>query len=437
MAKNLWKSYSFVIPVGAAGTTTADMLSYDGQLSRVRVDVASLLAARNANGGFEVDTAGWTVNGGTLVRSTAQHHTGAASGLLTPTGTDSIARAFAPASPVEASMSYSWSVWVYSAAGYSQVTADVDWYDASGTFLSTTIGATTAIPAATWTKLATVATTPAGAASAAGKVSVRGTPPASAALYVDDAALGRSWPAGSTWTVQRSTDAVRWATIRGGTAIPVDPGATPVDDYEFAPSVNNQYRVQVYSGAALVVTFTDSITPLIGDAVWLKHVAYPFLNRTIDIADAGDMGRRARGGVFDIVAASLPIAVTDVRGGRAYELTVATATAQEADDLDVMLGTGDVLYLQSPPQHPVPSGYYQVGDTTRSWRGANPAELALRWFTLPLTECAAPPPTVVGATTTWAAVVNRYAKWGDLVAAASTWNAVTEAIAGTGDVITG
>ncbi len=46
--------------------------------------------------------------------------------------------------------------------------------------------------------------------------------------------------------VERSTDQVRWTTVRGASAAAVTGGAlaVPVDDYEFAPDIENFYRVR-------------------------------------------------------------------------------------------------------------------------------------------------------------------------------------------------
>lgn len=211
---------------------------------------------------------------------------------------------------------------------------------------------------------------------------------------------------------------------------------TYLDDYEFVPDVDNHYRVRVYdSGGALLHTYTDHITPTLDGQVWLKDIARPFLNSTIQIASAGDITRQSRTGLLTIVGRSLPVAVTDVRGGRAYELVIETSTADEATALEVTLSTGDVMYLQSPAGYPIPTGYYSVGDLSSSWRGLPPVQQPTRWWTLPLTQCAAPDPAIVGATTTWHAVVGGYATWADLADAVDTWADVAEAIAGVGDVI--
>lgn len=63
-------------------------------------------------------------------------------------------------------------------------------------------------------------------------------------------------------TVERSTDNVRWTTVRGGVAAPVAAGALvdPVDDYEFIDGVPNYYRVRgVESGAITFVGHTNTV----------------------------------------------------------------------------------------------------------------------------------------------------------------------------------
>ncbi|MEU5939411.1 carbohydrate binding domain-containing protein [Micromonospora sp. NPDC047548] len=47
--------------------------------------------------------------------------------------------------------------------------------------------------------------------------------------------------------VERSTDQLRWTTVRGGSAVPVTAGGwVSVSDYEFAPDVANYYRVRAF-----------------------------------------------------------------------------------------------------------------------------------------------------------------------------------------------
>jgi hypothetical protein len=54
-------------------------------------------------------------------------------------------------------------------------------------------------------------------------------------------------------TIERSTDQLRWTTVRGASAWPVTASAlaTPCDDYEFQPGVPNYYRVRGVGTAAI------------------------------------------------------------------------------------------------------------------------------------------------------------------------------------------
>lgn len=433
---NLWKEHMFTVAVSSAGTSPAQILSYDTDLSRVRIDLASLTAQVNANSTFEADVSGWSATEGTLSQSTTQHHSGAASMLLTPGGANPPQLNSNQGVPV-VGQQYTASAWFWSQAGWGQVEIEIDYYDSTGTFLSWDTGPPTAIPAGAWTQLTVSSTAPTGAAGIDMWIYMDGTPTtpsASDLLYIDDAVLTPSWPAGSTWTVQRSTDLVRWSTVRGGGGIDVGTTIAPIDDYEFTPSIENHYRVQVWNGTVLLHTYSDAITPLLSD-VWLKNIARPYLNRTVSVADAGDMSMPARMGVFDVVGSQYPVAVTDVRGSGRYELTLETSSADDARDLRLSLAPGDTIYLQVPPDYPLDTGYYVIGDLTRSWRNAPPAQVPLRWWTLPLIEVAAPAADVVGVTVTWTAAVNTFASWTDLLAAAATWADLADAVASPEDVI--
>lgn len=242
-----------------------------------------------------------------------------------------------------------------------------------------------------------------------------------------------AWPAGSTWLVQRSTDLIRWTTVRGGTAVTVDADALPLDDYEFDADVNDQYRVQVWSESTLLWTFTDSITPVLGlgaSQAWLKDIAAPYRNRIVTIASADDITYGARVGLFDIVGAALPVAVTDVRGGQAYNAVLAAADTDEDASVKALLSSGNVLFLQASADFPLDSGYYSAADVVRSWRGAPPTQNPRRrWWTLPLTEVAAPAADVVGSTNTWVNVAATYATWNDVVAAYASWNELVDTVA--------
>jgi len=63
-------------------------------------------------------------------------------------------------------------------------------------------------------------------------------------------------------TIERSTDQIRWTTVRGASAWPVTSGSlsTTCDDYEFSPGVANYYRVRgVETGAITFVNHNSTV----------------------------------------------------------------------------------------------------------------------------------------------------------------------------------
>jgi hypothetical protein len=232
--------------------------------------------------------------------------------------------------------------------------------------------------------------------------------------------------------VDRTTNGVTYSTVRGGTALPVVAEAAAVDDYEFPVGIATTYRVRSFTAAdALVATFTTTTTQQLDD-VWLKSIPHPFLNQTAVIADMGDVARPTRGGVFDVVGRSFPVAVTTVRGSRRFDITVATVTRTEQQDLDLLLASGDAIFIHTPADYPLVGGYFDVADTSQTRQGVS---WERRWTTLPLTEVAPPGPQIVGTTVNWQNVVNNFPTWADLIAGEATWNTVLERISDPADVV--
>jgi peptidoglycan/xylan/chitin deacetylase (PgdA/CDA1 family) len=180
---------------------------------------------------------------------------------------------------------------------------------------------------------------------------------------------------------------------------------------------------------------TASITPTLG-GVWLKSIARPFLNRKVTVRDVGDVVRPTRSGTFEVVGRSYPVAVTDVRSSRRWTLDLSTYTPQEASDLDLILASGDILLVHVPTtglESAVPGGYVAAGDVTVQMPPTD--DLAMRIFSVPCTEVAAPGPDVVGATSNWQTVISTYGTWSDLIAAKATWSDVLELVGSPTDVV--
>jgi hypothetical protein len=229
--------------------------------------------------------------------------------------------------------------------------------------------------------------------------------------------------------VSRSTDQIVWTTVRGGGNVVITSGTmAEISDYEFVNGVINYYKVDPNTGADQTANITPSFTQL-----WLKSVARPFLNMSFTLHEiVSAIRRKSRNGVFEVIGRTLPVGVTDVRLGRNYTLMLVTETAQQASDLDLLLASGDILFLHPPTDWLIPKGHYIMpGDY----------EEGLRWTTtwrvwqIPVEEIAAVGSDVVGSTATWTTVTSTYATWADVVAAHSSWASLLTLIGDPSEVI--
>lgn len=177
--------------------------------------------------------------------------------------------------------------------------------------------------------------------------------------------------------------------------------------------------------AAYLNEQTASTTPVL-DSVWLKSVTRPFLNRRVTVVDWSPEERPSRGAGFPVVGRTLEVAVTDVAGGIEFDLDLYVSNRDDAQTLDYIRASGDILFLHTPAGCPVPGGHVCVNAS--SARRIRPRGSS-RVFTLQLRQCAAPGPDVVGATNTWAAVLATYPSWSALLAANPTWNDLLQRIA--------
>lgn len=150
----------------------------------------------NTNPYFETSAAPWTAKGGTVARSTAQFHQGAASLLLTPDGVTATAEADSEAVPAAPSSPLRARAWVLCAVARN-VFINVNWFASGGGYLSTSTSPVVALTANTWTQLDYTPTAPGTAASASLIVSMTGTPPTSHLLWIDEAMLTGTAVAGT------------------------------------------------------------------------------------------------------------------------------------------------------------------------------------------------------------------------------------------------
>lgn len=231
----------------------------------------------------------------------------------------------------------------------------------------------------------------------------------------DDAA--QSW----SYNIQTSkTDVVGSAAIVTGSGSAISRGSL----------------LALYHADLLLGTEIASITPVLTD-IWFKVIAMPFLNRTVYcVPKSGPVKRRARQGIFPIISRSVPVAVTDVRGSREYDLDVITRTTQEYQDFDILLSTGAIIFIHTPPDSSIATAYVTVEDVVRT-QPLSGSRCGNDWrvFTLPIVEVAAPGASVVGSIGTWQTVVNTYATWSDVISAHPTWADLLTLVGSPGDVI--
>ncbi len=176
---------------------------------------------------------------------------------------------------------------------------------------------------------------------------------------------------------------------------------------------------------------TANLTPTLNQ-IWLKSVTRPFLNRAVTVVDWSDEERASRSGAFDAVGRTYEVGVADVASGLHFDLMLHVANRQDAQTLDYIRASGDILYLHTPAGCEIPGGHVCV-DTTSARRPR--ARGSSRVFTLPLRQCAAPGPDVVGATSTWQTVLNSYASWPAVLAANSSWPDLLARVAPPSEVI--
>lgn len=241
-------------------------------------------------------------------------------------------------------------------------------------------------------------------------------------------------------TVDRTTDNVNYTTVRGATAVPITTGCElerTVDDYEFPVGPEITYRVRSFTEDGTLATTSLCYITVDQPDVWIKSIGRPFLNQRVNcVLNPSPITRQARNGVFDIVGRSFPVAVTDVRGSRRVTVRVVTQTTQERQDMDLLLASGDPVYYQTPADHPLPTMYAVIEDTTESRPVLNRrCNNDWRLFELPSIEVAAPAADVVGSTSTWQTVVSTYATWADVLAAHSTWSSLLELVGDGSEVI--
>jgi hypothetical protein len=143
---------------------------------------------------FETGVGNWTITAaaGAIAPSTTQKHSGTQSMRVTPSGTSVNVGVLSDHIAVVPGQKVTCTTWVwFTTAVTGNYSSAVNWYDASGVYLSTS-QTPLSIPAATWTPVIQTFGAPPGAFFADAVPLLGGTPAASNVFYVDDVSIGPS-----------------------------------------------------------------------------------------------------------------------------------------------------------------------------------------------------------------------------------------------------
>ncbi|MFE0326329.1 hypothetical protein ACFW08_05870 [Streptomyces sp. NPDC058960] len=396
---------------------------------------------------IEQDASGWTVTGGTSAQTTEQVLGGAYALKLTASGGDMVATL---AVPVGASPGQNYQFTPCSLQpNASTYQTRIEWLDTSGTVVRTR-WQTWAGRTGSWLlgSMGDLAPDNAVAArlsfiipnAAAGDVwyldrvewKLGGLTAKAVAVGAEGATitvrglttLGPTW----TWSLERVIAGQSPQPVRGWTGDLTSQSITGdiavATDYEAPLGVPVQWRVSLRnpSGPGLISYLSDSVTldTEVTD-IWLKDPGLPQRSVKVTVASVPTWTRAARQGVNQVRGRTLPVVISDVRGGVTGDLTVVTETDDDAAALWWVLDAGGPLLLQWPPGWSQADMYVAVGDVQAA-PIVDYAEFHDRTWTLPLTQVDRPTGGVTGsASRTWQDVTTSAATWAEALAGASSW----------------
>lgn len=148
-------------------TDEVENMPFDVTVGGEVMRVAAPGGLLNSNPFFDSSVTGWSGQAASVAHSTAIVHpdpSAAGSALVTPNGSLSNAVLLADqtaSGTINPGGRYVISGWVYTPLGYDQTRLIANWHQSNGTYISTSSGTITAIPAGEWTYLEDTVTAPA------------------------------------------------------------------------------------------------------------------------------------------------------------------------------------------------------------------------------------------------------------------------------------
>jgi hypothetical protein len=176
---------------GPTWTTDLSQFPFDLAVGGERVTVLAVGTVLSSPNAFLTtgDLTGWNAQNSTISYNTVIANTAygaAASILIVPDGVSAsggVRGNLTGVGTVAPASTYIACMWAYSPNGWSDLRPAVDWYDASGTFLSSGLGSATSVPAGVWTFIQQTLTAPASASQAVMRGRHGGTPAAANSWY--------------------------------------------------------------------------------------------------------------------------------------------------------------------------------------------------------------------------------------------------------------
>ena len=189
--------------------------------------------------------------------------------------------------------------------------------------------------------------------------------------------LERTDDGGTTWVPVRGATGVK-ATNTHTTAWAAN--AVTVRDDEAGNGTTVTYRARATTSTGVVGDWTSS-TPTswvkLG-VVWLKDPHSPALNVAIDVSDMPQPTRTVPQGIHNVIGASQPVVVSDVRQSRVGTFEVLTRSNAESTAFETAT-TEPVKLLQFPAAHLWGSRYIALSETQELHLSPSYDSLHRRW----------------------------------------------------------
>lgn len=354
-----------------------------------RTEAADVLANAATNSSFETGTAPWTVTGGTLAASGVFAHSGAFSGLLTPTGgvfAPNIAQTLIPVDPAK---DVTVSAWALTPQGWNAVRVQIRWFNSGALQVGTTQQTDIEIlDDSEWRFIQAVFTPPADAVNATYTFQVSGTPAASVLFYLDQLELAQLQPV-------PNIAIAALVTVTGTFDFYIKDPLNPCNDRTAGRCMPGP-AVECNPIQAMMVPSYGPRETYEPNSIQLQPV------------------NRKRGRT-----------VSRERRDADLGMNVITRTFADRDALKATLAPGTLLFIQAPVQYGIEDRYVDVGSytidvPTKDFR------IQPRYFSLPLSvrdRPAGPANGVCGARiddlcdiyTSWAAMTIAGLTWEDLM----------------------